>query len=180
MGLLKQMNGGAYPRPCIAEMGGKNPCIVTRHANLDHAAAGIVRSAYGMGGQKCSALSRLYVDAQVAEALLERLVAAIAAIRIGDPCRREHWLGPVVNEREYASYQGYVDEMRAAGARIFAGGMQLRGAISRAAITSRPRLRNWRPVIACGGTRCSCRSSRCSASAIATRRCDSPTIRTWA
>jgi 1-pyrroline-5-carboxylate dehydrogenase len=132
MSLLKQMNGGAYPRPCIAEMGGKNPCIVTRHANLDHAAAGIVRSAYGMGGQKCSALSRLYVDAQVADALLERLVAAIAAIRIGDPCRREHWLGPVVNERAYASYQGYVDEMRAAGASIFAGGTQLReGALAR-------------------------------------------------
>ena len=53
---------GPWPRPCIAEMGGKNPCIVTAHANLDDAAAGIVRSAYGMGGQKCSALSRLYVD----------------------------------------------------------------------------------------------------------------------
>ncbi len=126
MGLLQQMTGGAYPRPCIAEMGGKNPCIVTRHANLDHAAAGIVRSAYGMGGQKCSALSRLYVDAAVADALIERLATAIAAIRIGDPCRREHWLGPVVNERAYANYQAHVDEMRAAGAKFLAGGTQLR------------------------------------------------------
>ena len=58
---MRQMAGGAYPRPCIAEMGGKNPCIVTEHADLERAAAGIVRSAYGMGGQKCSALSRLYV-----------------------------------------------------------------------------------------------------------------------
>ncbi len=63
MHLLRQMAGGTWPRPCIAEMGGKNPCIVTARANLDDAAAGIVRSAYGMGGQKCSALSRLYVDA---------------------------------------------------------------------------------------------------------------------
>ena len=60
--LLQQMASGRWPRPCIAEMGGKNPCIVTARADLDEAAAGIVRSAYGMGGQKCSALSRLYVD----------------------------------------------------------------------------------------------------------------------
>ena len=126
MRLLQQMTGGAYPRPCIAEMGGKNPCIVTRHANLDHAAAGIVRSAFGMGGQKCSALSRLFVAADVADALVERLDAAIAAIRIGDPCRREHWLGPVVNAQAYANYASYVDELHAAGARVIAGGRQLR------------------------------------------------------
>ena len=50
-----------WPRPCIAEMGGKNPCIVSARADLERAAAGIVRSAFGMGGQKCSALSRMYV-----------------------------------------------------------------------------------------------------------------------
>jgi 1-pyrroline-5-carboxylate dehydrogenase len=132
MGLLRQMTGGAYPRPCIAEMGGKNPCIVTRAANLDHAAAGIVRSAFGMGGQKCSALSRLYVDAEVADALIAKLVAATEALRIGDPTRREHWLGPVVNERAYAGYASYVDELRAGGATVLAGGRQLQdGALVR-------------------------------------------------
>jgi 1-pyrroline-5-carboxylate dehydrogenase len=124
--LLRQMNGGAFARPCIAEMGGKNACIVTRHANLDHAAAGIVRSAYGMGGQKCSALSRLYVAHDVADALVERLDALIAAIRIGDPCRREYWLGPVVNAQAYAAYAGYADELRAGGAKLIRGGRQLR------------------------------------------------------
>ena len=124
--LLRQMNGGAYPRPCIAEMGGKNACIVTRHANLEHAAAGIVRSAFGMGGQKCSALSRLYVDASVADELLARLVAATEAIRIGDPCRRENWLGPVVNERAYVNYALFVAELRQGGARVLSGGQQLR------------------------------------------------------
>jgi 1-pyrroline-5-carboxylate dehydrogenase len=126
MHLLRQMVGGAWPRPCIAEMGGKNPCIVTARANLDHAAAGIVRSAYGMGGQKCSALSRLYVEAAVADALVERLERQIAAIRIGDPCRREHWLGPVVNEAAYGHYARYVDELKSGGARLMAGGRQLR------------------------------------------------------
>jgi 1-pyrroline-5-carboxylate dehydrogenase len=107
-------------------MGGKNPCIVTARADLDRAAQGIVRSAYGMGGQKCSALSRVYVEHDVAGALLERLERRVGEIRIGDPLRRENWLGPVVNASAHASYAHYVDELRAGGARIIAGGNQLR------------------------------------------------------
>jgi 1-pyrroline-5-carboxylate dehydrogenase len=124
--LLRRMVGGAYPRPCIAEMGGKNPCIVTGRANLDHAAQGIVRSAYGMGGQKCSALSRLYVEESVADALLGRLARLASAIRIGDPLRRENWLGPVVNAGAHAHYSACVAELGAGGARIIAGGRQVR------------------------------------------------------
>jgi 1-pyrroline-5-carboxylate dehydrogenase len=124
--LLRQMAGGTWPRPCIAEMGGKNPCIVTARANLDDAAAGIVRSAYGMGGQKCSALSRLYVDHAVADELVERLRVQVAAIRIGDPCLREHWLGPVINAAAHANYARYVHELAGGGGRILAGGRQLR------------------------------------------------------
>ena len=130
--LLQQMSGGAWPRPCIAELGGKNPCIVTERADLDAAAAGIVRSAYGMGGQKCSALSRLYVDARVADALIERLGRAIAAIRIGDPTRREHWLGPVVSAGACAAYGACVAELAGGGARLLAGGRRLdQGALAR-------------------------------------------------
>jgi len=132
MSLLARMAGGAYPRPCIAEMGGKNPCIVTARADLDRAAQGIVRSAYGMGGQKCSALSRVYVHDDVADALLERLERRVSEIRIGDPLRRENWLGPVVNASAYASYARYVDELHAGGARIISGGHQRReGALAR-------------------------------------------------
>jgi 1-pyrroline-5-carboxylate dehydrogenase len=132
MDILRRMVGGAYPRPCIAEMGGKNACIVTARANLDQAAQGIVRSAFGMGGQKCSALSRLYVDDDAADALLERLERLTRAIRIGDPLVRSNWLGPVVNANAYASYARYVDELSAGGARILAGGHQIRdGALSR-------------------------------------------------
>ena len=132
MQLVRQMAGGTWPRPCLAEMGGKNPCIVTARANLDDAAAGIVRSAYGMGGQKCSALSRLYVDRRVADELADRLRAQIAAIPIGDPCRREHWLGPVINAAACANYDRYVRELGSGGSRLIAGGRQLRdGDLSR-------------------------------------------------
>jgi acyl-CoA reductase-like NAD-dependent aldehyde dehydrogenase len=130
--LLRQMSGGPWPRPCIAEMGGKNPCIVTEHADLDRAAAGIVRSAYGMGGQKCSALSRLYVHEDVADALIARLQTAMAGLSIGDVRRREHWLGPVVNASAHDSYARHVAQLDGDGATLLAGGRQLRdGALAR-------------------------------------------------
>jgi 1-pyrroline-5-carboxylate dehydrogenase len=125
MQLVRQMASGRWPRPCIAEMGGKNPCIVTARADLEDAAAGIARSAFGMGGQKCSALSRLYVDGAVADELIDRVRAQAEAIRVGDPCRREHWLGPVINANAHASYARYVRELEDGGARIVTGGRQL-------------------------------------------------------
>src|SRR5437879_10916965 len=56
-----------YPKPFIAEMGSKNPAIVTSKADLDKAAEGVVRSAFGYDGQKCSATSRVYVERGVRE-----------------------------------------------------------------------------------------------------------------
>ena len=98
MHIYRAMAQGPYPRPCITEMGGKNACIVTARGDLERAVTGIVRSAYGMTGQKCSALSRVYVEQAVADALLEKLLEATRAIRVGDPCLRENWMGPVINE----------------------------------------------------------------------------------
>jgi len=123
--LLAHSVAGRWPKPCIAEMGGKNPCIVSARADLDAAAAGIVRSAYGLSGQKCSALSRLYVDASVADALIERLRARIAAIAVGDPTARAHWMGPVNNAAAYANYADAVQALRAGGATLHAGGERL-------------------------------------------------------
>ena len=80
MHILRTQAARTYPRPCIAEMGGKNAAIVTARADLDVAAQGIVRSAFGMSGQKCSALSRVYVDRRVADALIEKLQAAVAKL----------------------------------------------------------------------------------------------------
>lgn len=98
MHIYRAMASGPYPRPCIAEMGGKNACIMTARGDLERAATGIVRSAFGMGGQKCSALSRVYVEANAADVLLDRLLEKTRAISTGAPCLREHWLGPVISE----------------------------------------------------------------------------------
>lgn len=120
MGIVRAFAAGARPRPCIAEMGGKNATVVTAGADLDRAATGIVRSAFGLQGQKCSACSRVYVDRRVAAALTERLVSLTQAISIGDPTLRAHWMGPVVNERAHARY-AEVSAVLAAEGRVLTG-----------------------------------------------------------
>ena len=125
MSLYAKMAEGSHPRPCIAEMGGKNACIVTAHADLERAATGIVRSAYGLTGQKCSALSRVYVEKGVAEALLTKVLEKTAALRVGDPGRRENWMGPVINEGAADSYARCCSHLRQGGGRILLGGTQL-------------------------------------------------------
>jgi 1-pyrroline-5-carboxylate dehydrogenase len=120
--IARRLLSGRYPRPCIAEMGGKNPCIVTAGADLECAAAGIFRSAFGMSGQKCSALSRLYVHRDIAESLLEKLTGRTAALSIGDPTQRRNWLGPVATQAGYDGYARYATRLRAEGSRILIGG----------------------------------------------------------
>jgi len=117
-----------FPRPCIAEMGGKNACIVTTRRIW----IGIDRHrAFGLrhGRPKCSALSRLYVHEQVADALLARLLPQTASVGIGDPARREHWLGPVTTQSAYDNYGRYASLLRGGGARLVTGGEQLRDGI---------------------------------------------------
>jgi 1-pyrroline-5-carboxylate dehydrogenase len=115
-----------YPRPIITEMGGKNPAIVTRHADLDEAAEGVMRSAFGFDGQKCSANSRVYVERPVARAFVDALVEKARAITVGDPTKRESWMGPVINQRALDNFARAADEARADGGTIEIGGEVLR------------------------------------------------------
>lgn len=127
MRILRALAGGPWPRPCIAELGGKNPCIVTAQGDLDRAATGIVRSAYGMSGQKCSALSRVYVEEAAADDLLRRLAAQIEALTVGDPTCRGNYMGPVISRKAAESFDECCGSLRAGGARILAGGARLAG-----------------------------------------------------
>ena len=113
-----------WPKPCIVEMGGKNPAIVTAKADLDEAASGIARSAFGFGGQKCSANSRVYVERRVHDELVRLLVEKTQKIAIGDPLLRATWLGPIIDERAVERYLAAVAEARRDG-RVFAGGERL-------------------------------------------------------
>jgi len=120
-----------YPRPCIVEMGGKNPAIVTANADLEEAAEGILRSAFGFGGQKCSANSRVYVERPVHDELIRLLVEKTEKLTIGDPLPRENWLGPIIDQRAVDRHQTAVSEARRDGS-VFTGGERLTdGALAR-------------------------------------------------
>jgi 1-pyrroline-5-carboxylate dehydrogenase len=114
----------AWPRPCIVEMGGKNPAIVSRKADLEEAAEGIMRSAFGFGGQKCSANSRVYVERPVHDELVRLLVEKTEKLTVGDPLVRANWMGPIIDQRAVDRHQAAVAEARRDGT-VFTGGEHL-------------------------------------------------------
>jgi 1-pyrroline-5-carboxylate dehydrogenase len=85
-------------RPVLAEMGGQNPAVVSRHADLDAAARGIVRSAFGLSGQKCSACRRVVVEAPVTKELTHKVVELARGLTLGDPLDPAVFLGPVIDD----------------------------------------------------------------------------------
>ncbi len=121
MGIYRSFGSGKWIRPIILELGGKNPAIVTAQADLDAAAIGIVRSAFGLQGQKCSACSRILVHESVYDQLVPRLLEQTQKLAIGDPTDRSVYMGPVINRKAYHDYQNFVEDLNQHG-RILTGG----------------------------------------------------------
>ena len=115
-----------WVKPCLLEMGGKNATIVLETADLDAAAEGVARSAFGLQNQKCSATSRVYVHTRVAKPFLEKLVERTKALRMGDPTARDVFFGPVINAAAVARFEEAVSQARREGT-IVLGGERLRG-----------------------------------------------------
>jgi 1-pyrroline-5-carboxylate dehydrogenase len=124
MKIHRDFGHGRWVRPTILELGGKNPTIVSKHADLETAALGIIRSAFGLQGQKCSAGSRVLIEAPVYDDLVARLVTATEKLVIGDPTARNVYLGPVVNKSSYKDYQDFSAELKKSG-KILTGGKVL-------------------------------------------------------
>ncbi|HTB50946.1 MAG TPA: aldehyde dehydrogenase family protein [Solirubrobacteraceae bacterium] len=122
--IARTLAGGAWARPVLAEMGGKNPAIVTAGSDLEKAAEGIARAAFGLSGQKCSACSRAIVSAEVHDELLERLCVFTSSLSVGDPSDRMSALGPVIDARAVARFQESAALARRDG-RIAAGGAKI-------------------------------------------------------
>src|SRR5512138_2981599 len=118
-----------YVRPVILELGGKNPAIVSRHANLEDAATGIVRSAFGLQGQKCSAASRVIVEEPVYEDLIGLLKDKTDKLAIGDPTERGVFLGPVINQSSYNDFKNFTEEINQGGGKFLTGGHVKTGGI---------------------------------------------------
>ena len=110
------------PKPVACEMGGKNPAIVTETADLDVAAQGIVRGAFGLSGQKCSATSRVYVHEAVYDQLVDKLVEATSNLRVGNPVELDTFMGPVIDRAAVERFQRAVDETKNSGGTVYTGG----------------------------------------------------------
>jgi 1-pyrroline-5-carboxylate dehydrogenase len=113
---------GRWIKPCLLELGGKNATVVLRSADLDAAAEGVMRSAFSLQNQKCSATSRVYVEQSVLTPFLERLIEKTRAIRMGDPSERDVFYGPVINQRAVDRFEAAVAQARKEGTILLGGG----------------------------------------------------------
>ncbi len=115
-----------WVKPCLMELGGKNAAIVMDTADLDAAAEGVMKSAFGLQNQKCSATSRVYVHRKVAAPFMEKLIEKTRAIRMGDVTQRDVWFGPVINEKAVQRWEKAVNQAGREG-KVVLGGQRLRG-----------------------------------------------------
>jgi 1-pyrroline-5-carboxylate dehydrogenase len=122
---------GGWIKPALLELGGKNAATVLASADLDAAAEGVMRSAFSLQNQKCSATSRVYVQRTVYQSFLQRLVERTRAIRMGDPSERDIFFGPVINERAVKRYEEAVAQARTEGTIVLGGGRLTGGLFDR-------------------------------------------------
>jgi 1-pyrroline-5-carboxylate dehydrogenase len=115
-------DGQIWLKRTILEMGGKDAIVADETADLDAAVEGIVASAFGYQGQKCSACSRLIVTQPVYDDLVERLVARAAKLKVGDPCNPDMNLGAVIDRSAQKKIQDYIAIGRNEGRVVLEGG----------------------------------------------------------
>jgi 1-pyrroline-5-carboxylate dehydrogenase len=116
----KHQPGQKWIKRVVAEMGGKDSIVVAKDADLDAAADGIVASAFGFQGQKCSACSRAIIEEKVYDKVLQKIVDRVNALEMGDPAANGR-VGPVVSQRAFKKIQEYIEIGKKEG-RVVAGG----------------------------------------------------------
>lgn len=109
------------------EMGGKNPTIVLRDADLDLAATLVAKAGFGLTGQACTATSRAIVERPVLDAFVEKLVAKAKALKVGNGLLQGIEMGPAVSHQQLDSNLAYVKQAAHEGAQLIFGGQRLNG-----------------------------------------------------
>lgn len=118
----KVNEGQIWIKRVVAEMGGKDAIIVDRDTDLDEAATGVVQSAFGFQGQKCSACSRAIIHADIYEPMLEKIVERTEKLKLGDPADPATHLSAVINDKAFKTINEYIVKGQAEGGRVVAGG----------------------------------------------------------
>jgi acyl-CoA reductase-like NAD-dependent aldehyde dehydrogenase len=126
-GVLVTKNAADELKHVHLELGGKNAIIVMDDADVDLAVDGIVWSAFGTAGQRCTAASRVIVHRDVYEALQKKLVARAEKMRIGAPWEDDTEIGPVINETAVEKIHSYTAIGKDEGAKLLTGGERVEG-----------------------------------------------------
>jgi len=122
----KTPKGQLWIKRVVAEMGGKDAIIVDRETNIDQAVLGVLYSAFGFQGQKCSACSRAIVDEAIYEEFIQKLTAKVGEIKIGPADDVNNYMGPVINANARKTILGYIETGKKEG-RLVAGGEAAEG-----------------------------------------------------
>ena len=118
----KTREGQRWMKRVVAEMGGKDAIVVADDADLDSAAAGVVSSAFGFQGQKCSACSRLIVDEKVHQPLMEKVVELTKKLKIGPPTEPDTNLTAVINQKSFEKATSMIQKGIEEGGKLLFGG----------------------------------------------------------
>ncbi|MFJ2547574.1 aldehyde dehydrogenase family protein [Pseudomonas sp. NPDC087612] len=108
----------------ILELGGNNAMILAPSADLDLAVRGILFSAVGTAGQRCTTLRRLIVHRSIKDEVVARVKAAYAKVRIGDP-RKDNLVGPLIDKQSFSAMHNALTQARDEGGQVFGGERQL-------------------------------------------------------
>lgn len=117
----KVVPGQIWLKRAVIEMGGKDAIVVDNEADIDSAAEGVAKSAFGFQGQKCSACSRAIVVEKVYDEFVKKLKARIEELTVGDPADYKNYMGPVVNKASYDKIMQYIQIGHQEG-KLLAGG----------------------------------------------------------
>jgi len=117
----KHVPGQLWVKRVVAEMGGKDSIVVDSETDLGAAIEGVVASAFGFQGQKCSACSRAIVVEKVYDAFVEMLKQRVEQIKVGQPTEPDTYMGPVINAAARKQILGYIEQGKKEG-RLLTGG----------------------------------------------------------
>jgi 1-pyrroline-5-carboxylate dehydrogenase len=119
----KPQKGQIWIKRVVAEMGGKDAIVVDREVDIDTAVHGVMISAFGYQGQKCSACSRAIVDEAIYDEFVQKLKDKVAALKVGPTDNPDNYMGPVISEGAKKSILHYIEQGKSEGRLVTGGDM---------------------------------------------------------
>ncbi len=123
LNMIKRAYEQGMQKVFVVEMGGKNPAIVSKYCDIDIAVNGVANAAFGFAGQKCSALSRLYVHESIKELFVSKLIDKLRTMKIGNPIKKDVFLGPLISEAAYRKFNDVVTSAKQTGRILYGGNL---------------------------------------------------------